>query len=1192
LRVAGGKAFVVTITVGALLCLLFTRDTRAERLPIKTYTTADGLPRDHINRIVQDSKGFLWFCTSEGLSRFDGYKFTNYGIEDGLAGRDVNDFLETRAGVYWVATSGGLCRLIPDPLPAATAVVRGNAPRRFLVYYPGPTPQARSINSIYEDHAGTVWCCTEQGLYRVDHVGGDPVLSFVDIILPGDKNTGVPLRTGTVIEDRRGSLWISAISGLYRLRPDGTIERYTAEEGWPGGYTLLEDRDGRIWIGSNSSLFLLVPNPKPRSSIIARRYPLKDRLSVGNVYSLCQSWDGSLWMGTWNGLSRFVPGQNGEGGRFQAYTKANGVGGVTTLCEDRDHNLWMGTETGGAMRLAATGFVTYNEADGLGGAHAGGARVASIFQDQALELCVIGGSSPNIAISTFEAGRFIAVPLTLPRGMSYWGWGWYQVTFQDHSGEWWMSTGEGLVRYPRLTNLADITRAHPKAIYKARDGLPGEIFRLYEDSRGDIWISTLGNVSTVLSRWDRATRTFHRYSLADVVGDSAPTAFCDDSAGNLWIGFYNGGIERYRDGRFTKFTVADGVPPGFIEGLYLDHAGRLWVATGEGGVCRVDHPGDDRPTFATYSTADGLSSNQANSITEDRWGMIYVGTGRGVDRLDPDTGHIRHYTAADGLAGSSIGVSSRDKNGSLWFGTLQGVSRLDPQPDRPTSPPPIFITAVQVAGVPYPISETGPTSVAGPKLGASQNNVQIEFAGLSFAAGESLRYQYKLEGTSLDWSAPSENRVVTYPNLPPGSYRFLVRAVRSDGTLSQSPAEATFTILSPIWRRWWFLMAAGLAVASVGFGFAYSRIAHMRAARESDRRFRTLAETASDAIITIDEHGRIVLANQAAAKTFGHEIREMLGNDLTMLMPEYLRQVHRKGFARYKQTGVRHISWQSVELTGLHKNGAEIPLEISFGEFTKGDRRFFTGVARDVTDRKRAEEERKQAEAALQKSREERLLELERVRTRIATDLHDDIGSSLTQIAILGEVAHRNVEVGDGRRGIEPLERIIAVSNELVDTMSDIVWAINPKRDHLSDLVHRMRRFASDVFTARGISLSFDAPAPDSDVALGANLRREVFLIFKETVNNVVKHSGCATANVKLHIAGDWLALDVADDGNGFASTEPLEAGVPPASRGGNGIPSMRKRAEEIGGRFDITSTVGKGTTARLRVFLQKTTRP
>ncbi len=221
-------------------------------------------------------------------------------------------------------------------------------------------------------------------------------------------------------------------------------------------------------------------------------------------------------------------------------------------------------------------------------------------------------------------------------------------------------------------------------------------------------------------------------------------------------------------------------------------------------------------------------------------------------------------------------------------------------------------------------------------------------------------------------------------------------------------------------------------------------------------------------------------------------------------------------------------------------------------------------------------------------SRTERLAELERVRARIATDLHDDIGSSLTQIAILSEVAHQQAAAGASENGSEPIARIISVSNELVDTMSDIVWAINPKRDHLSDLLHRMRRFASDVFTARHIAFQFRAPDSEHDIELGANVRREVFLIFKESVNNVVKHSGCTRAEIEFQIEGDWLVLKVCDNGKGFDSKAALDysAAVITSARGGNGVPSMRKRAEEMGGQFQIVSGIGEGTTATLRVLI------
>jgi PAS domain S-box-containing protein len=348
------------------------------------------------------------------------------------------------------------------------------------------------------------------------------------------------------------------------------------------------------------------------------------------------------------------------------------------------------------------------------------------------------------------------------------------------------------------------------------------------------------------------------------------------------------------------------------------------------------------------------------------------------------------------------------------------------------------------------------------------------------------------------------------------------------------------------------------------------------ALRDSEVHFRSVSESASDAMITVNERSEIISLNPAVEDIFGYPMGELVGAPLTLLMPEYIRHVHRAGIDRYLTTNQKHISWRAVELPGLHKDGHEIPLEISFCEWTRKGTRYFTGIVRDVTERKLAEE-------TLRRTREERLRELERVRTRIAADLHDDIGSSLTKIVILSDVAQQKASE-NGSQKSESLSAISDISNELVEAMSDIVWAINPRKDRLSELSHRMRRFASDMFTARNIKFQFRAAHSDDDLQLGANVRREVFLIFKESVNNVVRHSHCTEATAQFSIEDGRLTLQIKDNGQGFkpAALNDPENGVP--VRGGNGLPSMRQRATELGGEFKVTTAEGQGTTVWLSV--------
>jgi signal transduction histidine kinase len=212
------------------------------------------------------------------------------------------------------------------------------------------------------------------------------------------------------------------------------------------------------------------------------------------------------------------------------------------------------------------------------------------------------------------------------------------------------------------------------------------------------------------------------------------------------------------------------------------------------------------------------------------------------------------------------------------------------------------------------------------------------------------------------------------------------------------------------------------------------------------------------------------------------------------------------------------------------------------------------------------------AGAALYRLRVGQLLELERVRTRIATDLHDDIGSNLSQMAILSEVALQN----DGGPNHNALARIAEVSRETVHSISDIVWAVDPQHDRLTDLTNRMRRFAHDVFGARNIKLCF-LSSGEREVRIPPDVRREIFLIFKECVNNAARHSGCDAVEVESAVKNSWLELRLADNGRG------LDAAVAPS---GHGLTSMRRRIHGLGGEIEVASREPGGVSVHLRVPL------
>ncbi len=1001
---------------------------QAERLPFKIYTTENGLPQNLANRVVRDSHGFLWFCTEDGLSRFDGQNFVNFDTADGLPHPQINHILEARDGIFWLATNGGgVAYFASAPKKPFTDSADSQSFKKIAIAgSPEKSLNPNRVNYLFQDRQETIWAGTFVGLFRLEK--NDKGFNFQPVALPLHNS---PVSVRGFSENSNGDLWMWSMNGVFRRQADGQITHFSIHPttGYDPIRGIVFDDQDRIWIAhEQAGLFVLDENqlskletasPKENYSSTELKPAItawfgKDKGLVNDqIFSLFQSSDKHLWIGTSTGLSEF------DGTNFRNYTNVQGLPETpyNWLAEDIDGNLWATTNQG-AIKFTRHGFVTFQQTEGIGVR-----GVRSLWENSSGELQAL---TPDGKFHQLAGENFVTVESHLPNGTTF---DFPQNVIQDSFGERWAATKNGLFHFPKITELSDLQKAVPQKIA----GLPGDfVMHVYEDLQHDIWIS-FNNTENKLARLERATNSLQIFGQEEnFPANFTASAFAQDSSGAIWIGSTGGGVVRYRNKRFDFFTPDDGVPAGQIQDLFFDGKSRLWIATRGGGVGKVTEVNSEKPVFSILTIKDGIASDNVTCITEDADGNIYLGTGRGLNRIDTITGRVGLYTTVDGLNDSKIEIALRDRNNVLWFGTANSLARFTPpslSADIASSP--VFITRLQVAGNNVPLSAIGQTEVAEFEIGAGNNQVLIEFSGISFNAGQTLQFQHKFVGTEENWSAPSKSRTVNFANLAPGSYQFFVQTVAPDGSLSQKPAVVSFKILAPFYLRWWFVL------------------------------------------------GLIAL--------------------------------------------------------------------VSFIVYT------------------------------VYRNRLKRLVELERVRTRIATDLHDDIGANLTRIVLLSEVANQQSANGD-RKNLLP--SIADIARESVDSMNDIVWAISPQHDRLLDLTRRMRQHAEEIFTYREIDLEFKAPSPETDLKLSVGVRRDLLLIFKEAVNNAARHSGCSKVEIDFRVENSALSLRVADNGRGFDN---------PQESDGQGLRSMLRRAEGLGGKFKIDSQPGNGTYIEFELALQKT---
>ena len=772
----------------------------AERLPFTTYTTAQGLPGTEVNVALEDKRGFLWLGTDKGLSRFDGWSFRTFGKEQGLSRLNVVSLALGADDSIWVGAWGGAYRF--DPARGGSFVE--------IAIEGGRTPLERV--QVFSDPTGQVWCVADV-LYRLQP--GQPSPRFRRV--PFGPNVSLTWVTA-FLPDHAANLWV-AFNDLYRIAPDGSVLRIGTERGAVLGEvtSLVEDRRGRIWAGTPNALWRVEPlNGSGATEIVLRPLLKTDPAKTGPV-KLVAGEHGGVWSGSHEGLIEFDP----DAGVYRTITRKQGLATdrASPLLIDRAGDLWSAGLGGGMQRLAAEGFSSFGSADGLEAP-----LIRSIWRRRTGELVAVG--APDL-LQRYDGQRFIATHPAFPSRLPY-SWGWFQVDMEDRHGNWWIPTARGVVRFSPVKHVEDLARARPAAIYGVSGCFPGgDIFRVYEDARGDIWIGTITRDQETIYRWTRSSGAFSCYSSASLLGTKVvPTAFLDDGQGTVWIAFYAGQIGRFRDGRFECLFDCAGTQ-GIINGLFLDRRKRLWIATSHAGVIRVDDTTAEHPRFLKLTTENGLSSDLVGAVMEDRFDRIYIGTDRGVDIFEEASGRIHHFGIAEGLPHLYVSAAYADPHGDLWFGTLNGLARFTPPPRfRDVPPPRVLVDMVRVSGVAQPLSIAGEERIDGLVLARDQRDIAIDFVGLPRNVAGTLKFQYRLSDTE-PWSPPSPNHSVVLAGLSTGNYRVEIRALDLAGAPSPQTAIVSLRVLAPFYQRSWFVMSAVLAAVALTTAAYRLRIARL-----------------------------------------------------------------------------------------------------------------------------------------------------------------------------------------------------------------------------------------------------------------------------------------------------------------------------------------------------------------------------
>lgn len=751
----------------------------------KRWTTEEGLPQNSVTSIVQTRDGYLWLGTFGGLVRFDGVRFTTFNTANtpALRSNRIMSLYEDAEKILWIGTETGDVIKLQDG--------------SFGIFAAGDGSSNNVVLSFLADSRGDLWVGQTFGVWRYQ-----AKQSQNGIFSPF--NLGVK----SIVEDAAGDLWFGTNASITRMH-DGKFTTYPTNETVKTiqANILETDSAGNLWSATDNGVGRL-ENEKLKIILENHLTPTK------YLTALAADREKQVWFGYYETIYKL-----GESSLLEKYDVSDlTTGGIRSMMFDREENLWIGTNGDGLIRLSPRKIKTLSTADGL--PHD---EITSIIEDATGNGVWIGA----IGLTHWQNGQ--ATVYKIENGLPA-----IRITALQFArdGTLWIGT---------LGGLASLKNGQI-SVYPASSTFRASVKAIFEDSQGNIWLGWQGG-GLQLYR-DGVFKTYKKEN--GLVHDDV-RFITEDHQGQLWIGTV-GGVSRFKTFcttcaapesiDFTNFTTENGLSNNFVRDIYEDEDGTIWFATYGGGLNRLR---DGKITAITNQ--DGLGDDFISRILTDDNGNLWLLGNRGIFSIsrralnDFADGHTTNifcgsYGVADGMLssegnGGNSPAGWKMRDGQLWFPMIKGVTIIDPKTINP-QPPPVLIEGVTLNREALDIHSK---IVVNP----DQENLEINYTGLSLSKPEQIHFRYKLEGLDNNWTEAGTRRVAYFPHLPPGNYQFTVIAANSDAVWSETTATLEITVLAPFWQRWWFIIVVVfffLGLIAVSYQFRLNQLERRRATQE------------------------------------------------------------------------------------------------------------------------------------------------------------------------------------------------------------------------------------------------------------------------------------------------------------------------------------------------------------------------